>query len=696
MSCHVRQCIQWIVVGAVILVISPVFSDETSDKDGLVHKLPSMTIKGEKEKYIPFSSDVNVSEYNTPVTQTPLDVLESEPGIDLTRTSLYTPNSKMVKLRGFTTEKTLVTLDGRPVNGAGVRGGYQVDWSMLQLQDVEKIEIIRGGLSAEYGNTLGGVIDIIPRVPAQRLSARLNAGMAEYDTQKAEVFLSKRSSGAEGSGGIGFSLGAGMLRSDGFLRNAFARRADVSPSVYLFFPDQGHVTFSMKYSDGEFGMPVENIPGTSGYDPDFPESTGDRLVGPGFKMKKGMTYGNNSMYWKSRRELDLELQKKFGTVDVEAGLYHNFEDRTDTFYDMDTEALFLKRRCPSDTSWGWFLKAGSQIGSHRIKGGVEGNNLGYEGTTYLVADPAFLTRMPSDSDDQHDIVRMKSVFVQDRWSVMPSLELYLGLRLDNFNGSSSTVRDELDATTLSPKAGLFYYPNEHSEVFVSFARAVKFPIIPKFYWYYGGYQPEKDGINRKDLTYDDALQYEIGGSYDFSRVSLSARAYHYYVKDYLRWIFGYKPSRVVYNLDEVRFTGIELSADASILPNLNGFLNYTWERVRKKGDILDKSDMSDRLGEIPEHKFNVGLRYTFMKEGMVRLTGRWVDEREIPLSAASKSDTATMDSFFVMDLMARGPVWKKNLFVYAGVDNLFDKDYEETYGFPMPGRMFFGGIELKY
>ncbi len=247
------------------------------------------------------------SEYSTPVAQTPLDVLENQPGIDLTRTGLYTPDSKMFKLRGFTTEKSLVTLNGRPVNGAGVRGGYQVDWSMLQLQDVEKIEIIRGGLSAEYGNTLGGVIHIIPRIPKQRLSARLNAGMAAYDTQKAEAFLSKRWSEEDTGGGWGFSLGAGMLRSDGVLRNAFARRADVSPSVYLFFPDQGHVTVSMKYSEGEFGMSVENIPGTANYDPDFPESTGDRLVGPGFKMKKGMTYGNNSMYWKSRRELDLEL-----------------------------------------------------------------------------------------------------------------------------------------------------------------------------------------------------------------------------------------------------------------------------------------------------------------------------------------------------------------------------------------------------
>jgi len=33
---------------------------------------------------------------------------------------------------------------------------------------------------------------------------------------------------------------------------------------------------------------------------------------------------------------------------------------------------------------------------------------------------------------------------------------------------------------------------------------------------------------------------------------------------------------------------------------------------------------------------------------------------------------------------------------YLGADNLFDKDYEESYGFPMAVRTIYGGIEVRF
>ena len=34
--------------------------------------------------------------------------------------------------------------------------------------------------------------------------------------------------------------------------------------------------------------------------------------------------------------------------------------------------------------------------------------------------------------------------------------------------------------------------------------------------------------------------------------------------------------------------------------------------------------------------------------------------------------------------------------VFVGADNLFDKDYEESYGFPMAGRTVYGGVEVRF
>jgi vitamin B12 transporter len=39
---------------------------------------------------------------------------------------------------------------------------------------------------------------------------------------------------------------------------------------------------------------------------------------------------------------------------------------------------------------------------------------------------------------------------------------------------------------------------------------------------------------------------------------------------------------------------------------------------------------------------------------------------------------------------------KKHLVVYGGVDNIFDKDYEMSYGLPRQGQFVYGGFKVKF
>ncbi len=193
------------------------------------------------------------------------------------------------------------------------------------------------------------------------------------------------------------------------------------------------------------------------------------------------------------------------------------------------------------------------------------------------------------------------------------------------------------------------------------------------------------------------MQYEIGGTYKgIKDTSISAKVYHYDIDDYLRWIFGYKPSRVVYNIDNVELTGFELDIDSKIYNNVYAFANYTYQATDKEGDILDKSNISDEISELPDHKFNVGIKYQRDDGTIAKLTLKWVDSREVPISASSKADTGKMDSYFLLNGIIKYPVIKDHGYVYAGCENILDEEYEETYGYPMPDRMFFGGIEIKF
>src|SRR5207302_793625 len=66
-----------------------------------------------------------------------------------------------VRLRGSSSNQTLVLLDGRPVEGVALG---TPDLSEISVEQIDHIEIVRGGVSALYGpNAMGGVINILTK-----------------------------------------------------------------------------------------------------------------------------------------------------------------------------------------------------------------------------------------------------------------------------------------------------------------------------------------------------------------------------------------------------------------------------------------------------------------------------------------------------------------------------------------------------
>jgi len=79
-----------------------------------------------------------------------------------------------VSIRGSTSRQVLILLDGVPLNRPDQPS---VDLSTLPIQNVERIEVLRGPFSAIYGSSaLGGVINIVTRAaPQTLLSTRIGS-----------------------------------------------------------------------------------------------------------------------------------------------------------------------------------------------------------------------------------------------------------------------------------------------------------------------------------------------------------------------------------------------------------------------------------------------------------------------------------------------------------------------------------------
>ena len=111
------------------------------------------------------------------------DILADVPGLSVTRSGAF-GGVAQVRMRGATPGKTLVLVDGAPVNDAAEPNGAY-DFSSFELADIERIEVLSGPQSSLWGSdAIGGVISFTTQ-EIDGLRAEAEAG--SFDTVRGRV-----------------------------------------------------------------------------------------------------------------------------------------------------------------------------------------------------------------------------------------------------------------------------------------------------------------------------------------------------------------------------------------------------------------------------------------------------------------------------------------------------------------------------
>ncbi|MCM0080818.1 TonB-dependent receptor plug domain-containing protein [Geomonas sp. Red32] len=165
------------------------------------------------------------------------DVLQTIPGIQLDY--LRTPGSfTFFNIQGALNSNVLVLIDGIRQNDfdQGIASP-----GVIPVQQIERIEIVKGAASGSWGSALGGVVNIVTKTPDPD---RAVSGMVSASTGTRFTADSR----AELSGTVdrfGYYLSAGHLRSDGFTANTATTSDNLYGKISYALPGGGTTTLGL-------------------------------------------------------------------------------------------------------------------------------------------------------------------------------------------------------------------------------------------------------------------------------------------------------------------------------------------------------------------------------------------------------------------------------------------------------------------
>jgi vitamin B12 transporter len=178
------------------------------------------------------------------------EALRAVPGVDVQRSGSL-GKVTTVRIRGANAAQIQVLVDGVRVKST-TSGDF--DFADLPLDDVQRIEVVRGPQSTIYGaDAIGGVINVITRRGRGKPTAWLDFEAGNYETFRERAGVSGE------LGPWNFSLGASRLDFGGQFDNDEHDLTSANARVGYALPNSGEVALIARASDARRGVPFLTV-----------------------------------------------------------------------------------------------------------------------------------------------------------------------------------------------------------------------------------------------------------------------------------------------------------------------------------------------------------------------------------------------------------------------------------------------------
>lgn len=637
----------------------------------------------------------------------PADALKLCPEIDVKRNAAAGDTGDILSIRGLSKNRILLTVDGRPLTASGIVGGYYIDWSGIPLDNVEKIEVVKGGSSALYGNNaIGGAINLITKKPkAGRPKTTIYAMGARNEADGTSDNFKISHSGKKDR--LGYVFSASSRKTPEFLWNNDFKGKNGAIFLYYDMPRGAKLSFGGQYSNTRRGFIRNNRQSLDCDNPLFerrindayPLSLGETISGSGINNIANIGPG---AYWDKDKYLyDLTYRHPVRDGYIEAKYYANKEDRKEKNYSTADGHLVLDRVVESDRSRGGSVQAVKIDGNNETTYGIERKIIANGDITVNFVDNAYNGRVYTGTTPNNEGLNL-NYYIQNVSRVNDKLTVTAGLRRYEYIIHSLTPSTkELSGSGLSPKLSAQLDLGSGQTLSLSAYHAERTPGLPEIYWAQNAVAvvgAARVPVALPELKTERNRAAEISYAKKFGRsASMRATAYAYRISDYIMSRFETNWSGI-YNIDSVGIRGFSVEVEKKFGGSTAVNANATWQSSSKTGDLFDKDMLIGGLDSMPKFKFNFNFERTLpeLRNSTLTLGARFVGAQDqIYTFGRNINKLVRVNAFTLFDAGLKIPVSRGHQ-AEIFVDNLFDKKYEEKFGYPLMGRTIGASMKLSF
>lgn len=634
-----------------------------------------------------------------------------------------------IQIRGFESDNILVLLDGVPMNTTYNNG---MEWEMLPVENIERIEVVRGAGSSLYGGrAVGAVVNIITKENSKKQGAAINAviNYGSNNTWKKALYTDIQTNEK-----FSFGVGYENRKSDGYKgyyytgkakKGSSAIPADSEPpklsngkyilggrgekewenenfSAYVKydFDSSKSLKYSFKHLESEYRY---KNPWTTLYSNGKPVFGGKVDIGNGLIVEPKYS---SFLGYDGRKESELhtiayndeanKFSANLGYLNMKVNGYSSPSGAdnidwngtgTDSYYPGETYNFDLQ-------------KAWENIGQHNILVGASFKQESFDQLRKYLSNwrdhDSVVTSQGNNGiyENHGGKARNIALFIQDEYKITDPLTMYLGVRYDNFkkfDGKSiyydkndgsitrSLDYDEATYTELSPKIAFDFKADDKTNYYISYGHSFNPPPLYQVYRDGGG--DMGDVVANPELEPETSDTIEIGLKKKLSdKTNLGISLYQVKTDDKILYTTYYKPGtgeaeyKKYENYGQEKRKGVEVDLNHKFDDKWSAYFNYAWQQGRVKQEKVSGTNLKD-VNEadygIPRHLLHTGLNYTNDKFNAV-LDCQYVSERQAP--DAVTGEYGSEDAYFIVNTAFNYQL-SKGMTLQFGINNLFDKEF---------------------